>query len=66
MFSLLVIYEDGSDHPVMNTIWAVVKIKLEIKFKACIGVKPMTSVILVQFSINWTNTSTGCLSFCGF
>ena len=43
-----------------------VKIKLENKFKACIGVKPMTSVILVQFSINWTNTSTGCLSFCGF
>ena len=66
MFSLLVIYKDGSDHPVINTIWAVVKIKLENKFQACMGVKPMTSVILVQFSINWTNPSTGCLSFCGF
>ena len=51
MFSLLVIYKDGSDHPVMNTIWAVVKIKLENKFQACMGVKPMTSEILVQFSI---------------
>lgn len=41
MFSLLVIYKDGSDHPVMNTIWAVVKIKLENKFQACMNSWPL-------------------------
>ena len=66
MFSLLVIYKDGSDHPVMNTIWAVVKIKLENKFQACMGVKPMTSVILVQSSSNQANKPSGSWSFCLF
>ena len=37
---------------VMNTTWAVVKMKPE-KIQACAGVKPMTSAILVQCFTNW-------------
>ena len=39
---------------VMNTTWAVVKIRPE-KIQACMEFEPMTSAILVQRSTNWAN-----------
>ena len=48
---------------VMNTTWAVVKIRPE-KIQACTRFEPMTPAIPVQCSTNWANKPTGSWLIC--
>ena len=51
---------------IVNTAWAVVKMRPEKKVQVCTGFEPMTSAIPAHCSTNWANKPTGSWSLCWY